>query len=235
MNELLIIKTGETLPEIQHSKGDFEQLFANAMPCNGIHLCNAYKNEPLPGAIDHRLAVITGSPAMVTDNSDWILNLEQWVRERLETGLPLLGVCFGHQLIARALGGDCDYNPNGRQIGTIEAFRLESDDLLLTGLGQTFTAQVTHQQSVTRLPEKAVHLCTSPLDDNHAFRVGESVWGVQFHPEFDGWVIEAYLKSRKHDILSEGLNWQALFTSVKPATDAERVLQNFCQMALQPA
>ena len=65
--------------------------------------------------------VITGSPSMVSARLDWSERTAYWLRRAVPTGLPVLGVCYGHQLLAHALGGHVGLNPAGRQIGTVTA------------------------------------------------------------------------------------------------------------------
>ena len=87
-----------------------------------------------------------------------------------------------------------DYNPHGEEMGTTEVSLLEaaSRDPLLCGLPARIKVHVSHSQSVTRLPPGAVRLAENAWDRNQAFRFGDCVWGVQFHPEFDAEIMQAY-------------------------------------------
>src|SRR5688572_21533998 len=64
--------------------------------------------------------IVTGSGAMVTDRHEWSERSAQWLRDAAHDGMPLLGICYGHQLIAHALGGEVDYHPAGREMGTVQ-------------------------------------------------------------------------------------------------------------------
>src|SRR3546814_6422229 len=118
---------------------------------------------------------------MVTERLDWSERSAQWLGDAARAGLPVMGICYGHQLLAHALGGEIGDNPAGRQMGTIE-LELQpaaAGDPLFAGLPQRFPAQATHLQSVLRAPEGATLLASSELDAFHEFRWGEAAWGVQ--------------------------------------------------------
>ncbi len=117
--------------------------------------------------------------AFVTDHADWSERSAAWLRQTAHAGLPVFGICYGHQLLAHALGGEVAYNPAGRESGTIE-LELQpqaAQDPLFQGLPQHFAAHATHLQTVLRAPEGAQVLARSPLDGCHAFRWGRQAWG----------------------------------------------------------
>jgi GMP synthase (glutamine-hydrolysing) len=147
--------------------------------------------------------------------------------------MPLLGICYGHQLLAHALGGAVDYNPQGREMGTV-AVQLHEEaaaDPLFAGLGPRMDAQATHRQSVLRVPDQATVLARSDKDAHQAFRWGESVWGVQFHPEFSTAMMRSYIHARREALTSEGASPPALIKDVRPAPRARQVLRRFVRHA----
>src|SRR5690606_28142940 len=131
--------------------------------------------------------------------------------------LPVLGICYGHQLLAYACGGRVDYHPAGREIGTVDVSLTQSSrtDPLLADLPMDFPAHATHSQSVLELPANAVHLARSAHDNHHAFRVGTAAWGLQFHPEFDAAIMKTYIEERAGDLREEGLDVDRLLQQVK--------------------
>lgn len=187
--------------------------------------CRVDEGEPLPDFSQIRCAIITGSPAMVTEHLDWSETLAEWIL-KAHQNIPLLGVCYGHQLIAYALGGVVDYNPNGREIGTVVASKV-IDDPLFYGLDSQFEVQTTHSQSVIRLPGTATLLATTQLDPHHAFKIGNNTYGVQFHPEFSARTIQHYLVTRREEIVSEKLDWLKLYQNTHPVLTGRLVLNNF--------
>ena len=149
----------------------------------------------------------------------------------------MLGICYGHQLLAHALGGRVDYNPRGREMGTVE-LELRGDaalDPLFRGLGPRLHAHATHRQSVLEPPRGAEVLARSALDPCHAFRVNAHAWGVQFHPEFSPAVLAAYIHDRRDAIRAEGGDPEGMARTVRPAPGSRRVLQRFARLALARA
>jgi len=98
--------------------------------------------------------VVTGSSSSVTERAAWMERACDGLRAIVADGAYLLGLCFGHQLIGHAFGGEVALNPRGREIGTVQVRVLE-DDPLFAGLGATFPIQATHTDSVVRLPRDA--------------------------------------------------------------------------------
>lgn len=123
---------------------------------------------------------------MVSERLPWSEAAAAWLRDAVALGLPILGVCYGHQLLAHALGGRVDYHASGREIGTVAIERLPAaaDDALLAAAPARFVAHASHQQSVLELPAGAVVLARSAHDPHHAVRYAPRAWGLQFHPEF---------------------------------------------------
>ncbi len=140
---------------------------------------------------------------MVTDADEWIAGLQIWLRAAARTTAPVLGVCYGHQLIGQAFGGRSGPHPAGPEVGTVEITRTAAalDDPLFSNLPEHFPVHVTHHQSVLRLPAGAVVLAANDHDPHQAIRIGNNIWGVQFHPEFTAGVTEDYI-DRQHDILT---------------------------------
>lgn len=186
MPPLLIAKTGQTLQDCAVRCGDFEDWFVRGLglAASKVQVVHLPDGDRLPPYRAARGIVITGSHAMVTDRDPWSEDLAGWVAEAVPMGMPILGVCYGHQLLAHALGGEVDDHPAGPEVGTVPV-RLNPaarTDPLLAGLPEAFYVHATHAQSVLRLPEQAVHLAGNDYEPHHAFRVGERAWGVQFHP-----------------------------------------------------
>jgi GMP synthase (glutamine-hydrolysing) len=134
----------------------------------------------LPDAFDFDGVVITGSSSSVYWDEPWIDALVDWVAEADARDLPILGVCYGHQVLAEALGGTVA-DMDGYEIGYREV-RHAGDDLF-AGIDDVFTVFTTHGDTVTDLPPGADLLAENDYGI-HAFRRGHAV-GVQFHPEYD--------------------------------------------------
>ena len=135
----------------------------------------------LPETVGFDAAVVTGSRASVYWDEPWIGEVKRWVGAAIEHGLPTLGVCFGHQLVADVLGGAVtgmgEYELGYRRIPRREG------STLLAGTGRQLTAFQTHSDHVSQLPPGATLLAANEYGIQ-GFRKGHA-WGVQFHPEYD--------------------------------------------------
>ncbi|HBZ17001.1 glutamine amidotransferase [Pantoea sp. NPDC088449] len=140
-------------------------------------------------------AILSGSWAMVTDHADWSERTAAWIRGALEAELPLLGVCYGHQLMAYALGGKVGDNPNGWERGLKPLTRSEwaKSDPWLAPLPGEFQAWLSHRQSVLTPPPHAQVLASSALDGCQILRYSPQALSVQFHPEFTRSIMTACL------------------------------------------
>jgi len=135
----------------------------------------------LPDHTEFDGVVVTGSRSSVYWDEEWIPPLIDYVAEAAAAGLPVLGVCYGHQVVAEALGGRVA-GMDEFEIGYNEV-RHRGDDELFAGIDETFTVFTTHGDAVVELPPSATLLAEND-HGIHAFRDGHC-WGVQFHPEYD--------------------------------------------------
>ncbi|AXG05351.1 type 1 glutamine amidotransferase [Haloplanus rubicundus] len=126
--------------------------------------------------------VVTGSSSSVYWDEPWIDGLVNWVAEAADRGLPILGVCYGHQVLAEALGGRVEAMAD-IELGYRLIDRVDDGDPLLDGLDDPFTAFETHSDRVVELPTGATLLAENDRGVQ-VFRRGDC-WGVQFHPEYD--------------------------------------------------
>lgn len=235
--KLLIIQTGAAAPEVLARYGDFPEWFRRGLGLTPAQIATVRVDAggELPAPDETSGAVITGSAAMVSERLDWSERTASWLRQAVAADVPLLGVCYGHQLLAHALGGRVDYNPRGREIGTWEVERLPSsaDDLLIGALPQRFLAHATHLQTVMQPPPGAVVLARSALDDCQVIRFAPRAWGMQFHPEFGMREMRGYLRARSEAIDYEGLDVRALLRGVRRCQDARTSLRRFAAIAMQ--
>lgn len=231
---LLIIETGQPVAALKRH-GSFAHWIrvAAGLARDQAVAVDVQGGAVLPPASQYAGAIVTGSAAMVTERHDWSEATAAWLKQAVQDGLPVLGICYGHQLLAHALGGQVCDNPTGRQMGTVQvsASQAASDDALFGALPSAFSAQATHVQHVATLPSQAVALAHTPLDANAAFRVGEHAWGVQFHPEFSAQHMRGYVQARADALRREGTCPTQLAEQVSAAPASRRLLQRFVRLA----
>lgn len=237
MREKLIIKTGSTLPALAAERGDFEDWIRRELSdAADWRVVNVAAGEALPSPTDCAGAVITGSPAMVSERAPWSEATAAWLRAAHADEVPLFGICYGHQLLADALGGEVGYHPHGPEAGAVDVERLAAaeTDPLLGALPVCFSANVIHWQTVLRLPPGAERLAGNAFEPHQAFRLG-SAWGVQFHPEFDQHAMRRYLELLHGRLCAAGRDPQALLAQVRSTPEAAGLLARFASQLTRPA
>ncbi|HET8819373.1 MAG TPA: glutamine amidotransferase [Xanthomonadaceae bacterium] len=180
-------------------------------------------------------AIITGSAAMVSHREDWSERAAGWLRGAADAGLPLFGICYGHQLLAHALGGRVDDHPHGREMGTIQVDVLPAaaGDPLFDGLPDRFAAHATHLQTVLESPPGATVLARSAHDACQAFRWRDAAWGVQFHPEFSATHMRGYVHARRAALIAEGHDPGGMSRNITATPQARRLMRRFVAFARQ--
>jgi len=227
----LIVQMGNPPDDLRVHIGEQSDWFRAALGEHGADalVVRPFAGEALPAPDSIAGAVITGSWAMVTDKEDWSERTADWVRLVMDAGTPLFGVCYGHQLMSHALGGEVAYHPKGREIG-VKPITLTPDaenDVILGGFPAAFDVNLTHEQSVVRLPPGATVLAGTDHDPFQILRYGPRAMSVQFHPEFTP-TIMTHCVTRRTDVLSgEGFDVPALLAGVQATPHALSLLRQF--------
>lgn len=234
---MLIVKVGETLPSLRTRRGDFEHWILSGMQLDPeeTQIVDVRNVGRLPDVDGLSGVVVTGSHAMVTECQVWSERTAEWLTQAVESGVPILGICYGHQLLAHALGGEVGDNPQGREFGTVEVHLdgTAQQDPLLEGFPSPIRVHVGHVQSVLCLPEGARRLASSAMDANQAFVVGQCAWGVQFHPEFDASVVRTYIAHFQDVLRAEGHDPQRLMDTCQDAPFGPQILRRFLKLVDQ--
>jgi GMP synthase (glutamine-hydrolysing) len=227
-----ILKAGSTHAEIAGEHGDFEDWVATGLGLtrSSVEVIDLQRDGRLDGRIADAI-VITGAHEHVTDGQPWVRTTAVWIHQMISKNVPVLGICYGHQLLAHSLGGKVDFHPGGREVGTVPVRLLPEaeDDPLLGTLPSVFRAHCSHAQSVLELPEGALRLATSEFEATQAFRFGSSVWGVQFHPEFTEAVMVRYIERQRSEMAKQGMNAEQLIAEVT-WSPASVVLERFARL-----
>ncbi|MEM8923492.1 MAG: type 1 glutamine amidotransferase [Actinomycetota bacterium] len=216
----------DSLDEHLHQLGgDYPERFRRLFGAAGAEIeCFEGRTAPLPDPSTCDGWIIPGSRQSVYDDLPWIEALEAWALQVMAADIPLIGVCFGHQLIARALGASVAKADGGWNIGAIDyAVAPEAEELgWLDGrMGGGFRLLASHQDQVLELPDGARLLASAPTCPIAAYSIGERVLCVQGHPEFDPGVVAPLYEGRRERVGTEVVD-AALATLDRPL-DNERV------------
>lgn len=136
--------------------------------------------------------LITGSRHGAYEKLDWMLELETFVREVYAAHIPLVGICFGHQIIAQALGGEVVKSDRGWGIG-LQSYRIDSPQPWMEAAPQQVNIYAFHQDQVVTLPPDAKVFSSSDFCPYAGLSYGDSAISIQAHPEFEAPYEEALL------------------------------------------
>jgi GMP synthase (glutamine-hydrolysing) len=158
-----------------------------------------------------------------------------WLRDAVSSGVPVLGVCFGHQMLAYALGGTVGPNPNGPEAGSIPVtFNEQSkDDPLFGALPVEAKFNAHHYESVLELPEGATVLADNAHDRCQAVRYAPKAWGVQFHPEISDRIMRSLLDIVGENLELNGRSVEAIDRTIETTPYGPVLLERFFGLALE--
>jgi len=230
MKKIYILKAGTTFEDIVTKYGNFEDWILRYIDGVSTQVVDVQKGEEIPSFENCAGVIITGSHAMVTEEHAWSLKIEEFVKELIKFEIPLLGICYGHQLMAKSLGAKVDYHPHGMELGTVNIALLEEskNDAIFKHLPTDFDVHVVHAQSALTLPLNAILLASNKFEKNHAFRVGTNAWGVQFHPEYDANIMKAYINEVAKD---KPINKDEISLHVKDTPYSNKIIKLFADVA----
>jgi len=190
--------------------------------------------------LDETDALLIGGSGRYSAGNDypWTDALLAFVRSACNRATPTFGSCWGHQVIARALGGEVRYDPSRAELGCFEVQLTPegAQDPLFSKLPKSFHANMGHHDRVTRLPPGTIELAANPSQRFQAFRVeGLPVYGTQFHSELNAERerdrLLAYREAYRSDIPSEEA-FQSVLDSLAETTEADRLLRWFLEQCV---
>lgn len=224
---VLLVKSGTTTPALVETHGDYDVWFRAALEPLGVEitLCNAYLGEPLPDAAGFDGLLLSGSPLSVRDEQPWMAAMAAWARAAAEAQKPVLAVCFGHQAVGEDAGGRVEANPNGGEWGTIEVPLTEEgqQDAIFAGLPAVLCVQSTHRDVLVQPPRGAVRLAGNENTAWQAFKLGDHLRAVQFHPELGASAMARLIEVR------------GLSAPVRETDHGQRILANWIDRWVRPA
>ncbi len=189
-----ILQTG-LAPDDVEGLGDYPDMFERLLAGHGF----AFRTWRVvemdfpegPEAADGWL--LTGSKHGVYEDHPFIAPLEDFIRAAYAKPVPMVGVCFGHQIIAQALGGRVEKFAGGWSVGA------QSYDFG----GEALTVNAWHQDQVVEAPADAVRAASSPFCENAALIYGDRAFTVQAHPEFEDAFVDGLIRTRGVGVVPE--------------------------------
>jgi GMP synthase (glutamine-hydrolysing) len=190
-----ILRTGHSPDGMIDSHGNYDTMFERLLEGHDFtfETFSVVDGEFPAGPQDADGWLITGSKHGAYEDHAWISPLEDLIRAIHAADKPLIGVCFGHQIIAQALGGKVEKFAGGWSVGRTD-YTLD---------GAPIALNAWHQDQVVVLPQSARVVGQSDFCDNAMLAYGDSIWTVQPHPEFDADFIDGLIKTRGKGVVPD--------------------------------
>ena len=178
-----------------NAPGGYAQMFESLFPEYQFEHYYAVNNE-FPEDIGKCDAyMVTGSKYSVYDSFAWIATLKKLVREIYNREIPFVGLCFGHQILGEALGGEVNRSSFGWRVGVHEFHVIQKEKWMTPDMDKLNLFMMCQDQ-IVQLPKGAVVLATNQRSPNAMIRVGSKVLGIQAHPEFSETYSRRLINSR---------------------------------------
>jgi GMP synthase-like glutamine amidotransferase len=234
-----VLQCDEVRPELKDVFGDYDQMIINAMkiaePAIEFTTYRVFEGE-FPDSV--RVCdgwITTGSRHSVNDHTDWTYRLADFVQRIFEADRRLVGICYGMQMMAKALGGTVTSDVNGWNVGMTTSQIHTREAWMAKTVGATVNLLVNHKEQVTKLPVNSRCIASSVSCPNAIIGLGSSMIGFQGHPEFTPEYARALMELRRGVIPAERID--AGLASLAMALDSDHIFRSimdfFCNAGAQ--
>ena len=212
--------SGPRILVVEHQESCPPALFGRWLSEVGctLEICRPYLGDALPALTSYDAVLVLGGDMGADDDDSvaWLAPLKKGIGEAVAAGTPLLGICLGHQLIAAALGGRVEKNPNGQHVGLqpVGWTATAPDDDWVGAHSGSERAIHWNSDVVVEMPRGAEVLALSPGGEVQVARFGPRAWGVQAHPEADTDLIRRWAEIDRDDHVSLGVDQDAVLTEI---------------------
>ena len=226
---VVILSCGSGIPEVVSEYGHSSEWIPKTINNTNINysINRVYEYDSLDISQGDAF-IITGSKFSVNDNIPWIPDLINFTKKIVESGKSLLGICFGHQIIASALGGLVEKNKLGWELGSYSISLTEDGkkSFIFSNFYNGDIVYESHQDVVTKLPNNTIELAFTEKA-NQSFIYNDNIIGVQFHPEFSFNVTRKLMDIR----INKGIKVDS--DNLKRSTNGKNILVNYCDFLLR--
>jgi GMP synthase-like glutamine amidotransferase len=219
-----LLVVGHVDEKSRHIAGDYPELFSALLGPVGIEVVPySVERGELPSSLDECDGwLCSPSRSSVYDNEPWIAGVEEVLLEAIDRERPFVGICFGHQLLAQALGGRVERAPDGWGVGVQQYEVVESITAMRPALDH-FALIASHEDQVVEVPAGVRVVARAHYCPVAGLAVGERIWTVQGHPEFVPGLADHLLAGRV--ALIGAARVEAARESLTRPTDREAVAQ----------
>ncbi|MBE0553180.1 MAG: type 1 glutamine amidotransferase [Rhodobacteraceae bacterium] len=206
-----ILQTGLAPEALSDTMGDYPDMFARLLDGQGFtfRTFRVVEGEFPADVHDCDGWLITGSRHGVYEDHPWIPPLEQFIRDAFAARVPVVGICFGHQIVAQAMGGKVERYDGGWAVGATE-YDFSGEKLVLNAW---------HRDQVTRAPESARVIATNDFCANAALLYDDRAFTVQAHPEFRPEFVDGLMKTRGKGLVPDDVMAAAASRLADPIQD----------------
>jgi GMP synthase-like glutamine amidotransferase len=222
-----ILQTGKLPAELKDSHQEYAGMFEKLLAGKGF-LFESFLvvDDVFPNSVEAADGwLITGSKHAAYEDLAWIRRLEGFIREIYAAGKPLVGICFGHQVIATALGGVVEKFDGGWSVGRVE--------YQMHGFDSPVPVLAWHQDQVTRLPADAKVIGHTDFCANAMLIYGDKILSVQPHPEFSGSFMQGLIRTRGRGLVPDDQLAEASATLEQPLA-TQKIADMFADFFRQP-
>jgi GMP synthase (glutamine-hydrolysing) len=189
-----------------------------------LDVVHPYAGDPVPTLDGYAGLLVMGGAMGANDDEalEWIGPVKDLLRDAVAEGVPTLGICLGHQLMAAALGGRVTPNPRGQQVGLLPVGWTEAaaGDRLFGGLATPRRGVQWNYDLVVEPPVGAEVLARTGDGELQVARYAPTAWGVQLHPEVDEVIVGTWVTdSERGELADRGLDADALLAEIKEARE----------------
>lgn len=209
-----ILQTGHLPPELNEKHGPYLNMFSKLLDGHGFTFTNyAVVDNEFPNSVEEMDGwLITGSRNGVYEDLEWIPTLEEFIRKAYGADIPTIGICFGHQIMAQALGGKVEKFAGGWSAGHTDYEHAGENGKALLAM---------HQDQVTEIPEEATVIASNDFCAYAGLAYKKNALSYQPHPEFTPEFTEELIRSRAGTVFSQEFADEALTKVNKPNDSKE--------------